>query len=267
MVRGLAFSRDGKWLVSGGADNVIKVWDTQSGAEISSIRFNAKASAPPETIEALALSPDSMRVAAAGESGEVKVWEVSSGLEVAGKDGRDATALKVLGHAYDVAFSNDGKRYASANFDDLLAQGFVRIVDADTGKVLKTFSGFKTEVTGVAFNSDASLVAASLFIGAVVVLDATGQAQLKTLNHGATITRVAFSPDGSLLATAGFDGSGKLWNTSTWREKSTRIKHKGPIWAVAFSPNGKLLATGANDKTVRLWDVSTGTEVRALVIN
>jgi WD domain, G-beta repeat len=81
------------------------------------------------------------------------------------------------------------------------------------------------------------------------------------------VNAVAFSPDGKLLATAGDDGTVRLWNPSTGQPVGAPIlASTGPgnyVHAVAFSPDGKLLASADGDGTVRLWNPSTRQRVGA----
>src|SRR5262245_60108878 len=65
MIKGLAFTPDGKYLVSGGDDKAIRVWDWQTGKIVRTIRGQV---GPGEEgkIFALALSPDGHRLVSAG---------------------------------------------------------------------------------------------------------------------------------------------------------------------------------------------------------
>ncbi len=82
--------------------------------------------------------------------------------------------------------------------------------------------------------------------------------------HRAAVYGVAFSPDGRLLATAGVDGTARLWDPATGKHRRTLTGHPGQVWGVAFSPDGRLLATAGDDGTARLWDPATGKHQRTL---
>jgi WD40 repeat protein len=63
--------------------------------------------------------------------------------------------------------------------------------------------------------------------------------------------------DGSARATAGSDGTVRLWDVATQQEIGAPLTtDTQPVYAAAFSPDGGTLATAGADGFARLWDVA-----------
>jgi hypothetical protein len=99
---------------------------------------------------------------------------------------------------------------------------------------------------------------------------ATQNAPLATqlTGHSGLVSTVTFSPDGTLLASASWDNTIRLWNTSDPDNPQPVGQplqgHTGFVNSVAFSPDGKTLASSSADNTVRLWDIANPTDVKEL---
>jgi WD40 repeat protein len=75
-VHELAFSKDGKFLVSAGADGTVRLWNGETGAPVRSIAVG-------NVVYAAALSPDSKFIASGGFDGQAKLWDAATGRQLA----------------------------------------------------------------------------------------------------------------------------------------------------------------------------------------
>jgi len=165
--------------------------------------------------------------------------------------------------AGSVAFSRDGKTLAVGGYQQ------VRLLDARTGKVLKSLNGAAGLVRSVAFSPDGKWLAAGGGLcqqwGEIQVWDTQVGKLLRTMRgHKDCIYSVAFSPNGKLLASGSYDKMVKLWDPATGKDLRTLSDHIDAVFAVAFSPDGKWLASGSQDNSVKIWDVATGKRLYTL---
>jgi WD40 repeat protein len=74
--------------------------------------------------------------------------------------------------------------------------------------------------------------------------------------HVGIVNRVCYSSDGTRLASAGTDGTVRLWGAAAGMEALALTGHEGIVETVRFSPDGRRLASVRHDGTMRIWDAT-----------
>jgi WD40 repeat protein len=232
----VAISPDGKTLATGGASKVIRLWDLGAGKEIKVLKGHAA------TITALAFSAEGSVLASGSDEGTVRTWTVSDGNPIARYTGPElgVTAL---------AIAADGKHVAAAGTDRTIRVWNGKQLDIETPAI----------VTGLAFGPQAQSFIAASDDGMIRVWNFETAKQLKEWKgHDAPITHMAAAMDDKTIATTGADRTIRVWDVSTGKQICKVDRHANDGDALALSPDGKQVAAGGLNNTVRRWNATTG---------
>jgi WD40 repeat protein len=272
----------------GANDGRIRVWDTATGAVLTSTVAHTG------TVVGLCATPSGQLVSASRD-GTVRRWDGASGeslstlvsgttqwvslaLDVAceraavgANDGSvavlsldDGAVLQVLTGPQRMvlatAFHPDGASVAAASAD-----GSVRLFDVASGRELRHFVGHGSEVSGVRFCDGGRLLASSSRDGTLRIFEtATGLPVRVLYGHRAWVICLAASPAADLLASGAQDGTVRIWDPLVDRGSRRLADHRGLVRSLAFSPDGTLLATASFDNTARVYDTATWRTVATL---
>jgi WD40 repeat protein len=231
----MAFSPDGKQIVSASADNTAKLWDVATGNELFTFRH-------PKSVFSVAFSPDGKRIITGsydtdGNTTLLILWDATNGREIYTRRNQGGPA--------SLAFSPDGRQIVSGKSTEAM------LWDAAKGEVIRTFSTSQS-LRFVAFSPDGTQIATA-DDATVKLWDIKNGNLLYTFDGGVP---VAFSQDSKQLITR----DSQHQRICVWDiENGQQLKeYEGS--ALAFSPDLKQFASNAICG-IAIYETSTNKEL------
>jgi WD40 repeat protein/serine/threonine protein kinase len=276
-ISGALFLNDGKTIASAGADDTLRLWDTERGVNTRVVRLKEGGS------HFVALSPNGRWLAVGGVAWqlfdtarwqELPIGTNSIGAEVIAFSD-DSQKLALLSgadvHLLDVAskqtlrifhrsgiwdsldqtalaFSPDGQRLAFCDADDI-----IRIFNLPNETELIVHP--RQAVLTLVFSRDGRFLITGGRGGIEILNSITGGLVDRLTGPREAVSRVTVSRDGRFLASTSADQTVRLWDAISWQGITTLHGHEQAAWSVGFSTDATRLVSAGEDRQVRVWDL------------
>ncbi len=241
---GVSLSPDERLFPLGELDGSIRLLDSATGKEVRRLVGHSDYPAEP-----LLFAPDGRRLFSRGYDSTVRVWDVATGKELH----RFKAGARSSGDRLSV--SGDGRRLAALSREEGSAV-VLRVWDVDSGRELRRVERSTTGYGNIALSPDGASVAwASTVQPNLALYDVASGRERIFADAGVKSHGVAFSPDGRTVATGTDDGTPRLWETASGKERRRVRGHESAVYHVAFSADGRYLASVSQEAPVYVWDV------------
>ena len=208
----IAFTADGKGIVTGSADGSVTLWSVDKRAAKQTLQGHSGG------VRVLAVKSDGTLIASGGADHKVKLWDAKTGKAVGEFGGLD-------GEISYLQFAPDGKRLFAGT-----AAGTLASIDLATGKIAaKVDSPDKTPVMAVSASGVAAFGGSD---GKIALVEFASGREIKTVpGHQGAVRFLGFGGKAQRLISSGDDGAVRLWDTASGERLAEVITTAGG-WAV-----------------------------------
>ncbi|AEE54381.1 caspase family protein [Haliscomenobacter hydrossis] len=241
-VTSVCYSPDGKKILSGSHDRMIKEWSVGSGECLQTLQGHS------DEVQSVCYSPDGKKILSGSDDRTVKEWSVESG-----------QCLQTLqGHSDEVqsvCYSPDGKKILSGSRDDSVKEWSV-----ESGECLQTLRGHSHWVKSVCYSPSGKKILSGSFDKTVKEWSVGSGECLQTLQVKYEVISVCYSPDGKKILSGSSGSTVKEWSVESGECLQTleTLPGKSQDYKVSYSPDGKKILSGSLDDTVKEWSAESG---------
>jgi len=244
-IASVAFSPDGRYILSSSYDGVIKLWNKETGREIRT--FSGYTDGMVDLVKAI-FSPSGNQILSYSMNRDIddsyysiiKLWDITTGNEIRNFTGGHSDIVM------DIIFTPNGNQFLSCSRD-----GTIKLWDIYTGRIIRMFSGHQDTVMTIAFVSEE---------------ERPRDEQRPRLDEAGQPTAQPTIRYGRQIISGSTDGTIKIWDLNSGRELRTFSLRQDKI-PKKFSPDGRLVILSPydrreDDQSIIIWDIQRGREIR-----
>jgi len=235
----LAFSPDGRTVVTGSHEGNPKVWD------VSHLQLLQKIEGIEHTT-AVAYSRAGTNVAFGNRDGVLRIWNTA--------DWKESRVFPKKNPIDFLAYAQDDRTLIAAG-----SWGEVQLWDVATGRELAVLptSTQQEIMTALTVSLSGDLLATAWSDGTIRLWDLNVKKERFILKgHLCSVGTLAFSPNGRAVASADEKGIIKLWSPSTGKALASWSGHEADVKALVFT-NENFIVSSALDTKIKIWDTTT----------
>jgi WD40 repeat protein/DNA-binding SARP family transcriptional activator/class 3 adenylate cyclase/energy-coupling factor transporter ATP-binding protein EcfA2 len=239
------WSPDGTVFVTEGPEDggIVDIRDAETGETVRSFRGHDG------DVVDVAFNHDGTLLATTGDDGAARIWRTATGDEL--RTVRMPLTNETWG-AVGPSFSPDGSLFAAA----WPGEGLVTVIDLASGRIVREISSVRSPNTTTFDPAGARLLITSYEVPTTIVDLASGDEAFTLEEHLLyPIMDAAWSPDGESIATAGFDGGVRVFDSGTGQQLFSIHGTGGHVFGVDWAPDSVRLVAGKSDGTARVWIV------------
>ncbi len=262
-IRGVAFSVDGKRLLTSGDDNLIHVWDSTSGKAIE-VFAGHKA-----VVGSIATGPNGL-VVSGSQDQTAAVWNTIPKWSLVGQLGPkkeaplDLAPSPFVSRVLSLAFSRDGKWLATGG-GEASRSGELFLWDVAQQTLAKELKDAHSDtVMSIEFSRDGKYLVSGAADKFVKLWDLGTTKLVKSFEgHTHHVLGVSIKADNSLIVSAGADNAIKVWNIETGEQARTIPGYTKQVTSIRFLGVTENMVSCGGDKTVRYHNATNGGQPRA----
>lgn len=255
-VVGIAVSKDGKWLATGSADNSIIIWDADTYQQVKKIELHKG------QVTTLDFSPDGKSLISGSTDKTLRLWDVATGEEVRNYNSEFKQGI------YQCKFSSDGKMLGVVSWERGAkgVQGFAKVLDAQTGTLIKRFDTDDHPASALKFSADNKKLYTGTWGFQIKQHDiASGNTDwnydMREFDYYTAVQTMDVSPDNKYVAQGGKDNKIRMLSAADGKllyEIESWQGHKEWVNGIRFSPDGLSFASLSDDGLLKVWETVSG---------